>query len=204
MLGTARREKKVDTTVFGYESPPDMPVLNRDVFKWIQSLDLSQSIRNVRRDTANGFLVAQIFSRYFPSEVQLHSYANVTSTANKRDNWIQIQKLCAKQGISLPADLVDGTLLGVHGAAVALLEHLYELFTGKKVQRVKVISDADAQAALLAAGREGAGGNFGDQVDAFKTISSNTRAAVNLEFGHVSTSEAGDALAVRKRMAMCL
>jgi hypothetical protein len=38
-----------DSTVFGYESPPDTPTLHRDVFKWVQGLDLSQSLKNCRR-----------------------------------------------------------------------------------------------------------------------------------------------------------
>jgi hypothetical protein len=36
------------------------------------------------------------------------------------------------QTIPLPVDLVEKTLVGAHGAGEALLEHLYEAFTGKK------------------------------------------------------------------------
>lgn len=32
----------------------------------------------------------------------------------------------------MPVDLVEKTLVGAHGAGEALLEHLYEVFTGKK------------------------------------------------------------------------
>ncbi|GFR41799.1 hypothetical protein Agub_g2566 [Astrephomene gubernaculifera] len=196
---SGRRQRPEDQTVFGYESPPDTPALHRDVLKWVQGLDLSQSLKNCRRDVANGFLVAEIFSRYFPSDIQMHSFANATSSHYKRDNWTQLQVFCSKQGINLPGDLVEGALQGVHGAAVALLEHLYENFTGKKVPRLKV-PDAAAAAAAAAAARGGAGGP--GVADGARLISSQVKASQNLEFGQVTTQQlAGDALALRKRLA---
>lgn len=44
-----QRPRPEDTTTFGYESPPDTPALHRDVFKWVQGLDLSQALKNCRR-----------------------------------------------------------------------------------------------------------------------------------------------------------
>jgi hypothetical protein len=62
----------------------------------------------------------------------MHGFANGVSSHSKKDNWAQLQRFSERQGLSLPSDLVEGTMLGTHGAAVALMEHLYELFTGKK------------------------------------------------------------------------
>mmetsp|Transcript_26395 Transcript_26395/g.57593 ORF Transcript_26395/g.57593 Transcript_26395/m.57593 type:complete len:224 (-) Transcript_26395:569-1240(-) len=196
-----RRPKEEDQTVFGYETPPDTPALHREVFKWVQSLDLSHALKNVRRDTANGFLVAEVFSRYFPADIQMHSFANAVSSHYKRDNWAQLKRFCDKQGINLPPDLVEGTIQGVHGAAVALLEHLYELFTGKKVQRMAAttataVGTATVVGAAIGGAAAGPGGETGGRL-----ISSQLKTAANVEFGAVQTQAIGDAVALRRKLA---
>eukprot|EP00951_Prasinocladus_malaysianus_P024909 scaffold216529_cov52-Prasinocladus_malaysianus.AAC.1 len=78
-------------------------------------MDLTKPVEDINamifKDLANGFYVAQIFSRFFPDRVQMHSFENGHSTATKKDNWAQIQRFCRKwQGASLPEDLVEDTI----------------------------------------------------------------------------------------------
>lgn len=46
-----------------------------------------------RRDFANGFLFAEIMSRYYPADVQMHSFENVASMTRKKQNWALLEKV---------------------------------------------------------------------------------------------------------------
>lgn len=49
----------------------------------------------MRRDFSNGFLVAEIFSKYFSADVAMHSFDSAaTNVDRKRDNWSLIDKFC--------------------------------------------------------------------------------------------------------------
>jgi hypothetical protein len=60
----------------------------RDVIKWIQSLELGIPITNPKRDFANGYIVAAIFSRYYPGELQPWSLYTGNSERLKLSNWV--------------------------------------------------------------------------------------------------------------------
>ncbi|KAL6757064.1 hypothetical protein V8C86DRAFT_2630997 [Haematococcus lacustris] len=200
-VSPGRRQRPPDSTVYGYQAPPDTPALTREVYKWVQSLDLSHSLKNVRRDIANGFIVAEIFSRYYPHDIQMHGFANATSSRYKRDNWQQVQRFCEKQGMLLPAELVEGTAAGLHGAGCALLEHLYQLFTGKKVQQVTAPSlPSGSDTAPL--GLSSLATSRAAEAATSKVISAKLKAGAQLDFGAVQTQAVDvDIMALRRRLA---
>jgi len=85
--------------------------LPREVLKWVQSLDLSYSVKNVRRAFSNGFLVAEIFNRYFPSDLSMHTFLNTENYAKKRDNWQQLQLFFNRRKIPIQIHSIDALIL---------------------------------------------------------------------------------------------
>jgi len=110
--------------------------LPREVLRWVQSLDLAYSVKNVKRDFSNGFLVAEIFSRYYAKEFQMHSYDNGNSTKTKKDNWAQLIKAFRKIGHPELLNEADAHLILCceEGNAVTFISKIYEVLTQRKVQ----------------------------------------------------------------------
>ena len=71
--------------------------LPREVLKWIQSLDLAYSVKNVRRDFANGFLVTRSCLGTIPGTLAC-SFDNGDAAMKKKDNWAQLLRLFRKLG----------------------------------------------------------------------------------------------------------
>ena len=83
--------------------------------------------------------MAEICSRYHPNDIHMPGFQNGHNTCVKVDNWKQLQRFFATRELAVPAPLVEGVMKGLHGSAVEMVELLYEIFTGKRVQQMPVI-----------------------------------------------------------------
>ena len=119
-------------------SMPGELLLSRELLRWLQSLDLAYSIKNAKRDFANGFLIGEILSRYYDRDIQMHSFDNGTSITIRKDNWTQLSKFFRKQAIDVITQAeIDRIIHCETGVAIEFLNRLYQKLTGRQVQEVE-------------------------------------------------------------------
>uniref|UniRef100_K7FS08 Spermatogenesis-associated protein 4 n=1 Tax=Pelodiscus sinensis TaxID=13735 RepID=K7FS08_PELSI len=120
-----------------YPHPPRRTGLPRAVLRWLQSLDLSFFPRNFRRDFSNGYLIAEIFSWYYPADIHSHSYENGASLATKLSNWSQLAQFFSKQKLKPVQELIDGTIHCKPGAAEILVQDIYSMLTNRQIKNIQ-------------------------------------------------------------------
>nr|KAF6375420.1 spermatogenesis associated 4 [Pipistrellus kuhlii] len=120
-----------------YPHPPRRSRLSRSILRWLQSLDLTFFPRNISRDFSNGYLIAEIFAIHYPWDLSLASFVNGTSLKVKLDNWAQLEKFLAKKKISLPRELVYGTIHCKAGVPEILIQEVHTLLTHQETQSIQ-------------------------------------------------------------------
>jgi len=116
-----------------------MAGLPREVIRWLQSLDLTWQVKNAKWDLSNGYLVAEIFSWYYPQAIQMHNYyTNCTSLKTKQLNWDLLLTFFKRHSIDIPPEFSDGTMHSKEGAAQLMIERMYEILTNRQVRKKEV------------------------------------------------------------------
>ncbi|KAH7280171.1 hypothetical protein KP509_37G054300 [Ceratopteris richardii] len=86
-----------------------------------------------RVDFSNGFLVAEILSRYFPYDIQMHSFDPGLKLAKKKDNWDQLRKIFWRVDFPFFQDEIENIIsCGPQDGAGPFLERLYGFLTHKR------------------------------------------------------------------------
>lgn len=106
-----------------------MSGLPREVIKWVQSLDLSYSVKNPKRAFNNGFLIAEIFSRYFPADIQMHSFDFGENIDKKRDNWRLLMTFFKRRGLPIIIKDMDSLIKNENNSTIEFVKQVYTLLT---------------------------------------------------------------------------
>lgn len=107
--------------------------MQREVIKWLQSLDLSAPVRNPRRDLSNGAIAAEIVSRYADTSIiRMQAIGTGNSSEERRNNWAAVYAALKKlHCTTVKAETIEAVLRLQPNAAQAVLEDMYELFTNR-------------------------------------------------------------------------
>ena len=146
------KKQRKAVVMYGMNPPEKIDSLPREVIKWIQSLDLTYSVKNIKKDFNNGFLVAQILSRYYPvtnnqaanfKAMQMHTISNELSMKARKDNWTQINKFLIKiNEINTRIDDMETFIKNENGEILLFIISLYQELTKRHIPLLegKVIS----------------------------------------------------------------
>ncbi|CUG90891.1 Hypothetical protein, putative [Bodo saltans] len=110
-----------------------MSPLPRELVRWLQTLDLPTTVRLPKRDLCNGYLFAEMCARYW-NGVELHSFENKLSKANKDANWKVLRRYFAKNQFNVDEMLIQGVINCEDSAAEQFLFQLYTALTKREIQ----------------------------------------------------------------------
>lgn len=97
----------------------------QELYKWIDTIDLSRPKRNISRDFSDGVLVAEVVKNFIPRMVDLHNYQPASSQAQKMANWKTLnQKVLKKLDLNVPQNVMQGVVMMKPGVIEVVLNNL--------------------------------------------------------------------------------
>ena len=105
--------------------------LPREITQWVQSLNLTYKITNPKRDLANGWIYAEILSRYYPKELEMYQFDNSFKLNHKLNNWEHLNKFLKKKDIALAPNEYEPVMHCAPNASYTLLKKFYTMLTGR-------------------------------------------------------------------------
>lgn len=89
----------------------------QQVYRWIDQIPLSRPKRNISRDFADGVLMSEVVSHFFPRLVDLHNYSMGNSAQQKNYNWDTLNmKVFKKMDYQVSKEMVKNIISHTRGA----------------------------------------------------------------------------------------
>ena len=111
------------------QAPISLP---REMVQWIQSLNLTYKITNPKRDLANGWVYAEILSRYYPKELEMYQFDNSFKLDKKLNNWEHLNRFLKRKDVVLTNADYEPVIHCAPNAGYVLLKKFYTMLTGRE------------------------------------------------------------------------
>ena len=111
----------------------EVMTLPRELIVWLQSLNLTYKVTNPKRDFSNGWMYAEILSRYHPDKLEMYQFDNGFKLQAKMGNWDHLSKFFKKNNIDIVFADYDPVIHCAPHAAYNLLKKMYTILTDREV-----------------------------------------------------------------------
>lgn len=105
----------------------------RELVRWLERLDLTYQITNFSRDLSNGYIVAEILSRYDP-KLNINSFYNDQALTKRFHNWERLKGILQTMKYNMSSLDINNIIFKQENRALEFLMHLYNLLNQKELK----------------------------------------------------------------------
>ena len=94
-------------------------------------------------------MIAEIFSRYFPSDINMHTFEYHESMKNKRNNWGQLIVFFKRRDLPILIKNVDSLVTNEGNATIEFVKQVYTLLTERVLMPPIKVYETEQESLLL-------------------------------------------------------
>ena len=72
---------------------------NREIYEWVDTFELSKIKRHIGRDFADGAMLGEIMTTFYPDYIPLHSIQPKCSKKDRLENWEFLRRELKRENI---------------------------------------------------------------------------------------------------------
>ena len=125
----------------------------RETLLWLLSLNLTYKIKDPKHDLANGFLIAEILTRYYTTEskepegfkISTRSFDTGYGVEAKKANWKLLMKMFKRHSIPITEKEIEDVMTFAPDAALNMLVKVHGLLTGGSPEAAGKVNEPEAE-----------------------------------------------------------
>lgn len=110
------------------------------LISWCLRQGITTQLRFPRQDLQNGYLIAELLSKFYPEHLKIVQFDNQNSTTATSKNWNRIATVAPKIKLSLTNTEVEACKAGDEQTLISVLKRIHSLHTGKDLVESKEVT----------------------------------------------------------------